>query len=125
MRTCKRCGVHRPLADFPGGPRGFVYTICKPCSPQYQTGGKPERAHKRRWTAANAEKRAAHKAVERALARGELTRQPCERCGAANANAHHDDYSRPLAVMWLCQRHHAERHKEIGRPFGAKVRRAA
>jgi len=44
---------------------------------------------------------------------------------AANASAHHDDYGQPLSVMWLCPRHHAERHKEIGRPFGPKARRAA
>jgi len=40
-----------------------------------------------------------------------LERQPCEVCGAQKAQAHHDDYSKPLDVRWLCTTHHAEWHK--------------
>lgn len=40
-----------------------------------------------------------------------LTRQPCEVCGSEKAQAHHDDYSKPLDVRWLCTTHHAEWHK--------------
>lgn len=35
----------------------------------------------------------------------------CEVCGAPRAHAHHDDYSLPLDVRWLCPIHHAEVHK--------------
>jgi len=52
--------------------------------------------------------------VENHLARGKLEKMPCERCGSSvNVHAHHDDYSRPLDVMWLCAKHHKERHKEL------------
>ena len=47
-----------------------------------------------------------------AVRRGHLTRQPCEVCGAADTEAHHDDYSRPLDVRWLCRPHHLAHHKE-------------
>lgn len=57
------------------------------------------------------EMRAAHQAVAYALAQGMLTSQPCVQCGRENVHAHHDDYSKPLDVMWLCPRHHTERHE--------------
>lgn len=66
------------------------------------------------WQVANPEKRRAHKKVECALLSGKLVRQPCERCGTTvPVHAHHDDYSKPLEVMWLCQTHHKERHREL------------
>ena len=40
-----------------------------------------------------------------------MTRQPCEVCGNAKAQAHHDDYGKPLDVRWLCTTHHAEWHR--------------
>ncbi len=41
---------------------------------------------------------------------GKIIRLPCERCGA-KAHAHHDDYSKPLDVRWLCVKHHLEYHR--------------
>ncbi|AYO85370.1 hypothetical protein [Methylobacterium brachiatum] len=56
------------------------------------------------------EKIAARHAVKVALQQGRLVRQPCERCGTEPTEAHHPDYSRPLAVMWLCQPCHLAEH---------------
>jgi hypothetical protein len=39
-----------------------------------------------------------------------LDRQPCEICGE-KAEAHHDNYDKPLEVRWLCFFHHREWHK--------------
>jgi hypothetical protein len=55
-------------------------------------------------------KKRARNAVSGALRSGRLIRQPCEVCQAEPAEAHHDDYSRPLEVRWLCRRHHEEAH---------------
>ena len=44
---------------------------------------------------------------------GALTPGPCERCDKSPAQAHHEDYSKPLDVVWLCPPCHAQRHKEI------------
>lgn len=42
---------------------------------------------------------------------GRLTKKPCEVCGTEEkVEAHHEDYSKPLDVMWLCFKHHRERH---------------
>lgn len=51
--------------------------------------------------------------IHKALRRGELERQPCEVCGAAWAEAHHDDYAKPLDVRWLCKAHHMEHHRKV------------
>lgn len=66
---------------------------------------------KKRYIERNPTKRAAHHTVNNAIRDGRLTRQPCEVCGAKRAQAHHDDYSKPLDVRWLCTTHHAEWHK--------------
>lgn len=57
----------------------------------------------------------AHRVVCKAVASGTLNKLPCAKCGAArNVHAHHDDYSKPLSVIWLCPKHHKERHIELG-----------
>jgi ribosomal protein S27AE len=50
--------------------------------------------------------------VARAIREGVLVRQPCERCETAKTEAHHEDYSRPLDVVWLCRKCHSLRHRE-------------
>jgi ribosomal protein S27AE len=52
----------------------------------------------------------ARKALGNAIRDGRITRQPCERCGASQVHAHHDDYRKPLAVRWLCSRCHGAEH---------------
>jgi len=51
-----------------------------------------------------------HAKVAAAIADGTLTRQPCETCGAVPADAHHEDYDKPLEVVWLCRSHHKQLH---------------
>lgn len=53
----------------------------------------------------------AHRAVDTAIKNGSLVRQPCEVCGADRVDAHHDDYSKPLQVRWLCRGHHLQFHR--------------
>ena len=48
-------------------------------------------------------------AVNRAIKLGVLKRKPCEIC-YDRGHAHHDDYSKPLSVRWLCKKHHQEWH---------------
>jgi len=43
---------------------------------------------------------------------GRITRMPCEVCGDNITEAHHDDYSKPLDIRWLCKKHHAEHHRK-------------
>lgn len=67
----------------------------------------------KKWRANNPEKRRAHRRVEVAIKFGRMTRMPCEVCGDAKSHAHHDDYSKPLDVIWLCHSHHMAHHKML------------
>lgn len=53
----------------------------------------------------------AHCLVYRAIKGGKLTMLPCEVCQDKETQAHHDDYSKPLNIRWLCSLHHIEWHK--------------
>ena len=67
----------------------------------------------------------AHQAVSNALRYGILAKQPCERCGNPKTVAHHEDHSKPLDVIWLCTKCHAERHRELrglGERLGTTLR---
>ena len=57
-------------------------------------------------------RRAAHVAVGNALRDGKIKSSSCEVCGNPKAQAHHDDYNKPLDVRWLCTTHHSQWHKE-------------
>ncbi len=64
----------------------------------------------RRYRNDNPVKTAARAAVNRSVRSGALKKKPCEVCGAAKVDAHHDDYTKPLDVRWLCRKHHLELH---------------
>jgi len=49
--------------------------------------------------------------LRRATAKGTIIRQPCRVCGNVNSHGHHKDYSKPLNVDWLCDKHHKEEHR--------------
>ncbi|TBH09920.1 hypothetical protein [Rhizobium leguminosarum] len=65
-----------------------------------------------KWNSEHPLEMLAHQYVRSALKRGLLERQPCEVCGEAETDAHHDDYDQPRKVRWLCRRHHQQHHAE-------------
>jgi hypothetical protein len=47
------------------------------------------------------------------LRRGKIQRGPCADCGGPGEEMHHEDYSKPLEITWLCggpDGCHARRH---------------
>ena len=136
-KTCFKCNTVKLLEDFykhPNMPDGHV-NKCKECNKKdvhenrqkkldyYRTYDKeraknPDRQKSasqitRAWRQADKRRNQCHTAVARAIRSGELVRQPCVRCGEQRSLAHHEDYDRPLDVMWLCQPCHKQRHKEL------------
>lgn len=58
----------------------------------------------------------ARTAVNRAVRAGRLLREPCRRCGASAAQAHHHNgygVEHRLDVTWLCRTHHGEAHRVV------------
>lgn len=96
--TCSRCHIN---------PRLPKSKYCNPCHASYM----------RRWRQTHpisAEERVKMNCRSYAhvyLKRGKLTKEPCVVCGDSNSQMHHDDYSKPLQVTWLCRKHHLDLHR--------------
>ena len=121
VKTCFKCGAERPLTEF------YVHrqmgdgrlNKCKECTrndvrENYAKRLDYYREYDRRRGRRPAEplKASARRKVRDALARAILKRGPCE-VGVdchGRIEGHHDDYTKPLAVRWLCKKHHAEAH---------------
>ena len=64
----------------------------------------------------------AHQAVSKAVRSGTLVPMPCEVCKTTEGvHAHHDDYSQPLNVRWLCATHHRQYHVQLERAANTTV----
>jgi hypothetical protein len=82
---------------------------------QSETGKAASARAKRAWASRNPMKRGAQVALNNAIRAGIVSRKQCEVCGREDAEGHHDDYNKPLEVIWLCPPHHAARHRELRR----------
>lgn len=137
LKRCPGCSEYKPVTEFNrnrASVDGLQYR-CKPCQidanrtwaerhPEVRRATLHrqylrERVHGRRESKESPpEKRRAHKNVERAIRAGHLTRpDACPRCGTDRSpvHAHHEDYSRPLDVQWLCARCHGRLHRDMER----------
>jgi len=136
-KECFKCKTVKPLDEFykhKAMADGHL-NKCKPCTRNdasehriknlekvraydRKRANQPERVRAaaellKVWRSEDQRRSVAHSAVARAVRNGVLQRQPCCRCGHSKSLAHHEDYDKPLDVMWLCQPCHKQRHKEI------------
>ena len=72
-----------------------------------ERGSHNKPGHFLEWKRKNPEKYRAHVILNNALKRGEIIKELCEVCGEIYVHGHHDDYSKPLDVNWLCPIHHS------------------
>lgn len=129
-KTCYKCSKEKPIDAFYKQKSVFdgYANKCKECAKadaranyrknhehylQYERLRRTSEKRKakaiqdcKRIRAEHPEKFKAHSAVSAAKRSGKLVQQPCEICGASRTFAHHDDYSKPLDVIWLCPQHH-------------------
>jgi hypothetical protein len=64
------------------------------------------------WNNSHRLERRAHDILQHAVRTGVVKRGRCEVCGSFRTEGHHDDYSQPLIVRWLCRLHHRRLHAE-------------
>lgn len=64
------------------------------------------------WLEGERVKARARARVVKAVREGRLVRLSCEDCGNGDAQTegHHEDYSKPMEVIWLCKKCHIKRH---------------
>ena len=74
-------------------------------------------ASKKAYTRKHPERKRATTTLNNAVRDGRIMKGPCERRGdggcSGRVHGHHDDYSKPLEVQWLCAVHHARHHVEL------------
>lgn len=126
-KVCNRCKEEKSVAHFYKS-RSNVQTrraVCRECiSKAYNKETARLQNIKRRDSGKNGEtmKRMTAKYPEKFIARhklvyavkmGRIKKLPCDECGDNKSEAHHPDYSKPLEVIWLCRKHHAEKHRKL------------
>ena len=80
---------------------------------QSEKGKQTTRRLSKKYRGQNKKRDRAISAVNHAVRDNRLKREPCKVCGKLKVEGHHEDYDKPLDVIWLCRKHHVERHREI------------
>lgn len=80
-----------------------------------ENGRKALRRAAASWAVRNPRKRAAQVLFRNWMRFHPEAWSPCVICGSDKSQGHHENYDKPLEVVWLCAAHHAERHKEMRR----------
>ena len=58
--------------------------------------------------------RSANCILNNAIKSGKITKEPCSVCGSTyRIHGHHEDYYKPLDVIWFCSKHHSGHHKKL------------
>lgn len=138
MKQCSRCKEMKELIEFPKDSSradGHKY-YCKKCynnmSKKWPSGQFEERRkvvanyrernrdkinnYFQEYRENNLEKCRAQDAVKVALRANQLNKaDTCSKCGSSrNIQAHHEDYTKPLDIVWLCASCHKQLHMSKG-----------
>ena len=116
-KVCTKCGAEKFATDefFRVEKRGkngpYLRAQCKACDTAWKNEHRKQvNGYHRKYRAKAMTQAKANQAVRYALDDGTLTRGACIICGSDETEAHHEDYDKPLEVVWLCRRHHADAH---------------
>lgn len=122
-KACRRCGIAKPPSAFYAHPtsQDRRFSRCIECTralcvARYQRDPARVKAIVRADHERHPTHRTARQQLNAAVSRGRLTKPAdCEDCGRAFPSrlihGHHEDYARPLDVVWLCATCHGQRHR--------------
>jgi hypothetical protein len=136
MKRCFKCGGLKSLSEFYRHPKMADGHLgkCKACTKadvkkhyratlperhayEKRRRQRPERKKQQaeqlaRHNERHPDRKRARQAVANAIRDKKLTRGPCGDCGTTDGvEGHHEDYSQPLKVDWLCRKCHRIREK--------------
>ena len=136
MKKCFKCGENKPKSEYyrhKAMADGFIGK-CKECAKMDATEHRIKNIErvrgydrkrgfrganaaqssggKKKWRDNNKDK----KSATQKACRKHIRKQPCTVCGSTSlVHRHHDDYLKPLDIVWLCPEHHGERHRVINK----------
>lgn len=138
MKHCNTCNADKVESEFckRSASKDGLSALCRECQREYDkrrlylphrvesrrsyqqttSGKKASNKAKKRWLTSNPIKRSANVAVGNAVRDGVLNKPSiCSECGSCGRiHGHHDDYSKPLDVRWLCSKCHSRWHRDNG-----------
>ena len=139
VKYCTGCAKDLPRSDFYHRSNGKIANRCRVCDlrrrhVQYSANRDEERCRYRQWYRANRDRVRAEQALRQkprvdnrsydvkeqararlhaAVASGLVVKptacSECQ-CSTRRIEAHHEDYAKPIDVIWLCSRCHGLRH---------------
>ena len=125
MKKCKDCGKVKEDGDFfkDARAKSGLYTYCKECfrkriksseNNHSERFREYQREYQRKYHSSyqiskkEKPKYLCRKKTEWLVRSGKIKKENCRLCGNQKSEAHHEDYSKPLEIQWLCKKHHAE-----------------
>lgn len=116
-KYCPKCKKSKNTDKFCISPSrsGGLSSYCKLCNNEHvKTYHKTKEGKKssRRQYIKHINKKTAKNTANYAEKIGKLVKKPCVVCNSPKSEKHHEDYTKPLEVIWLCRTHHFELHRK-------------
>jgi hypothetical protein len=104
---CDDCLLERRRAQYRRSSRNYINRI-KSNQEVFKVENENLLNKRHRYEEKNREKMKARNKLRYNVRSGVIEKKNCLVCGDTKSEAHHEDYSKPLEVMWFCKKHHAE-----------------
>lgn len=112
LNKCKECTKRDVAENYQGKREQYAEYERK----RFATGHRKAKVleYQRNRRAVHPDKNHARYLVNNGVRDGTLKKEPCKFCGNTKVQAHHEDYSKPLDVIWVCFKCHREKfHHQV------------